>query len=218
MLFYKQKKQDPLFETATAFAKETRVLFLDEFQVTDIADAMILRRAFDLFWDSGLILFASSNRQPESLYYNGIQREAFLPFIDDLKKKNTVYRLNSEIDYREAQLLAEFNKKSTDGIIDIFFHPFGQKSQTGFNDLFKRYTDGKTPLPIEITVIPGRVIVLNGVGKIGRFSFKELIESNMGAADFMAICKKFSVIFLEGVPKIDMSNRNVARRFILFVG
>jgi predicted ATPase len=74
-----------LFETSIKIIEKNRVLFLDEFQVTDIADAMILKRLFEILWSHGVVLIISSNREPEHLYYNGIQRDSFLPFIDTLK-------------------------------------------------------------------------------------------------------------------------------------
>lgn len=95
-----QKIEDPIFHTAKGIAMKYNVLFIDEFQVTDIADAMIMKKIFDIFWRFGLILLCNSNRAPDDLYYNGIQRDSFLPFIDDLKGHCDIVELNTKVDYR----------------------------------------------------------------------------------------------------------------------
>ena len=103
----KFKCSDPLLETAIEIGKESMVIFLDEFQVTDIADAMILKRLFELCWQMGVILVTTSNRVPEDLYLNGIQRPSFLPFIPLLRENCEVLSIESEIDYRKQLIEKE---------------------------------------------------------------------------------------------------------------
>ena len=105
--FKKFKCADPLLETAIEIGKETMVIFLDEFQVTDIADAMILKRLFELCWQMGVILVTTSNRVPEDLYLNGIQRPSFLPFIPLLRENCEILSIESQIDYRKQLIEKE---------------------------------------------------------------------------------------------------------------
>jgi protein AFG1 len=98
---------DPLLETAIEVGNEAMCIFLDEFQVTDIADAMILKRLFELLWQKGVILITTSNRAPEDLYQNGIQRASFLPFIPLLRVNCQVIPIQSEIDYRHQLIQKE---------------------------------------------------------------------------------------------------------------
>lgn len=141
-----------------------------------------------------------------------------MPFISELKKHNIVVKLNSEVDYREKLMLTEFNSRFTaDDYIDTYYAPFLISEKEKFESMFYKYTGSKPAVESLLEVIKGRNIKVYGTSKIGRFTYKQLIDSNYGAADFIAICHKYHVIFLEDIPKIDVSNKNTTRRFILFV-
>ena len=212
-----KKKIDPLFQTARKISEKNRVIFLDEFQVTDIGDAMIMKRLFEIFWKCGVILIATSNRIPDDLYFNGIQREAFLPFIKDLKNSNDIFHIKTETDYREELILRELNMKyKKDEKLENFLFPLNELKKKEFFDIFFKYTGNKKPLNSELEVIKGRNINVSGVGRIGIFKFKYLFDSNLGASDYMAICKKYFVIFIEDFGIVDITDRNLARRVILF--
>lgn len=101
------KSTDPLLETAIEVGREYMCIFLDEFQVTDIADAMVLKRLFELLWQMGVVLVTTSNRVPEDLYLNGIQRPSFLPFIPLLREHCVVLSIQSDIDYRQQLIERE---------------------------------------------------------------------------------------------------------------
>lgn len=115
-------------------------------------------------------------------------------------------------------MLAEFNEKyDAEDLIDTYYSSKSQDENEAFDAMFLKYTGNKAAKEIEVEVIPGRNIKVSGHGKIGRFDFKSLIDSNYGSSDFIAICNNFHVVFLENIPTIDVSNKNLARRFILFV-
>ncbi|KUJ14551.1 uncharacterized protein LY89DRAFT_563276, partial [Mollisia scopiformis] len=91
---------DPLIQIGRDIRNESRVLCFDEFQVTDIADAMILRRVFGAIWESGGVMVSTSNRPPEKLYENGLNRSLFLPFVDELRRRCEVWKMEGKEDYR----------------------------------------------------------------------------------------------------------------------
>lgn len=101
------KKEDPLLETAIEISSSSFCIFLDEFQVTDIADAMIIKRLFEMLWSQGVVLITTSNRLPNQLYKNGIQRASFLPFIPILEQKCEVYDMETFLDYRKMLIEKE---------------------------------------------------------------------------------------------------------------
>lgn len=113
----KGKSEDTITAVGDVFSEDLLLLCIDEFQVLDIADAMILKRLFDSFWANRLILVMTSNRPPEDLYLNGLQRFLFMPFIDDLKHKCEVINLSS-IDYRLLHSMGMDSYYSPTGSVD----------------------------------------------------------------------------------------------------
>ncbi len=179
---------------------------------------MIMKRMFNIFWKCGMILIATSNRNPQDLYYNGIQRDLFLPFIDNLVENNIIYNVESETDYREKMILAEMNQKySKEEKLKIFYHPFNSDNFKKFDEMFLKYTGNRKALETTINVVEGRLIKGRGVGRIGRFDFNYLFNNDLGASDFIAICKKYVFIFIENFEEVDVSNKNMTRRIILFI-
>ena len=213
-----KKSDEPLFEVARDIADTTFVLFLDEFQVTDIADALILKRLFEVMWHFGLVLITTSNRDPDTLYKNGIQRESFLPFIPLMKSKCDVIRVDSDIDYREQQVTDELTRASgSEGHFKTFYHPISTENRDGLYDMFKKYSGGRLPKEVSLEVVEGRSITLRGFEKVLWAEFDQLMLGNLGASDFIAITKHYTVVFLVNVPPIDSAHRNLLRRFILFI-
>jgi predicted ATPase len=200
---------DPVPIVAADIAKTTRLLCFDEFQVTDIADAMILKRLFGRLWQDRVVVFATSNRTPDHLYYNGLQRFLFLPFIDDLKENCKVIDLDSDTDYRYGGTHKEFR---------TFIFPLDFLAEEAAQNAFVKITGESKGDKITIDVMQGRTVTCrNATDKCGLFTFKDLCERPLGAADYIAIAQKFPYVILTEIPMMSISNRDVMRRFILLI-
>ncbi|KAF2418401.1 hypothetical protein EJ08DRAFT_575404, partial [Tothia fuscella] len=143
---------DPLVQIGQQVGEESRVLCFDEFQVTDIADAMILKRLFGGFWSEGGVVVATSNRKPDMLYERGLNRPLFLPFIAELEKRCEVWELEAEEDYRMAGVKDGGEKT------DVFF-----TDDAGFWKYFSNVTKGKKVESMTISVMMSRTLEVEGI-------------------------------------------------------
>ena len=125
-------ESDTIVPIAQAIASETRLLCFDEFQVTNIADAMILGRLFETLFDEGLTVIATSNRAPDDLYSNGLQRDRFLPFIELMKQRLEILELGGGQDYR----LDRMRK------LDMYLTPLGAWATSKLDEAFRALADG----------------------------------------------------------------------------
>ncbi|GAA5914260.1 hypothetical protein JCM6882_003669 [Rhodosporidiobolus microsporus] len=204
--------QDWVVMAAREIADETRVLCFDEFQVTDIADAMILRRLMEALHAHGVVCVMTSNRAPDELYKNGIQREQFVPCIELIKSSFVVHCLDSEIDYRKRP--RELSK--------VYLHPIDESTRAEFSKLFDASCSSLTPgEPIvsdRLLTVWGRPVrVPLSTSKVAQFRFQDLCGSAHSAADYLEITKTFGTIFLSDVRQLGLETKDQARRFILFV-
>ena len=197
---------DALAPVAEDVARDVRLLAFDEMQITDITDAMIVGRLFEKLLAAGVVIVTTSNRAPEELYKNGLNRALFLPFIAILRDRLQVIELESPNDYRQHRLSGA----------QVYFHPAGKvkgEIQAIWNDL----TGGAEGQPL-ILPVNGRTIDLprfaNGVG---RASFWELCSRPLGPGDFLAIAQAVRVLILEDIPQLSASNYNEAKRFVTLI-
>jgi len=190
-------------------ASSTHLFCFDEFQVTDIGDALLMRRLFSGLFDAGVVMVATSNRAPEELYKNGIQRDIFLPFIDDLKDKCDIHDLASTIDYRRLkQVLIEGS---------IYSHPLNQETDHHMTYLFSALTEGLTPEPGGIDFNGRRLEVPLQAGGVSRFTFKDLCEGPLGAEDYLALAEEYHTVFVTDIPEMDRDDLEPIRRLILLI-
>ncbi|BGO88748.1 hypothetical protein NBRC10512_005197 [Rhodotorula toruloides] len=204
--------QDWVVMAAREIAEETRVLCFDEFQVTDIADAMILRRLMEALHAHGVVCVMTSNRAPDDLYKNGIQREQFLPCIQLIKNSFTVHCLDSEIDYRKRP--RELSR--------VYFHPINGENLAEFDKLFEStchaIDPGDAVVADRLLSVWGRPVPIPlSTSHVAQFGFYDLCGAPHSAADYLEITKTFGTIFLKGVPQLGLETKDQARRFILFV-
>ena len=194
---------DPIAPVAQKIADASWLLCFDEFQVTDIADAMILGRLFDQLFQRQVVVVATSNRHPRDLYLNGLNRQLFLPFIAMLEEKLTIKKLVGRRDYRLMRLEKE----------PVYHAPLGPGADAAMVRAWRRMTDGATPAARSLQV-DGRVLpVPRAAGPVAWFSFEELCDRPYGSADYLAIAQSFDTILLENVPMLSSDRRSAAARF-----
>ncbi|XP_057495656.1 uncharacterized protein LOC130780652 [Actinidia eriantha] len=197
---------DPLEVVAGEISDESILLCLDEFMVTDVADALILNRLFRHLFSNGVILVSTSNRSPDKLYEGGLQRDLFLPFISTLKERCVVHEIGSSTDYR----------KMTSAEQGFYF--VGKESSSLSKLKFEQLIGKHTACPQEVEVVMGRTLqVPVGANGCAYFPFEELCDKPLGAADYFGLCKSFHTLALEGVPIFGLHNRTAAYRFVTLV-
>jgi cell division protein ZapE len=202
----KRGTDDALRPVAEAVADKVRVLAFDEMQITDIADAMIVGRLFQMLFDAGVVVVTTSNRRPDDLYKDGLNRALFLPFIALLKERMQVHHLVAGGDYRQDRLEGE----------RVWFTPENATARAALDRLWSRLAGGPgEPLVLHVK---GREVVLpefrDGVARVG---FWDLCGQPLGPADYLALAEKVRVLILDGVPELSSENFNTAKRFVTLI-
>ena len=186
---------------------EAWLLCFDEFQVTNIADAMILRRLFEALFERGLVVVTTSNMPPDGLYEGGLQRERFLPFIALLKERLDLLALEGPIDYRRRRLTE----------MPLYFTPLGPAAREGLAKAWDRLTDGAEGSARTLTVKGHALTVPRSTNGVAWMDFAALCERPLGAEDYIALARRFPTLILEGVPVMDSDRRDPARRFVALI-
>ena len=198
---------DPIPVVAQDLAQESRLLCFDEFQVTDVADAMILGRLFDRLFQEGVTIVATSNTAPDRLYEGGLNRQLFLPFIDEIKQRLDVIELNGSADYR-LQRIAGLN---------VYLTPLGPQADTAMDAAWRRLTDCSQGKPMRLPVLGRQLVVPQAARGAARFSFDELCDRPLGPSDYLAIAEEFHAVLIDRIPVMTDNMHNVARRFTLLI-
>jgi len=194
---------DPIPPLAESMAAEAWLLCFDEFHVTNIADAMILGRLFTRLFEHGVVAIATSNRAPDELYKDGLQRQRFLPFIGMLQERLDVLHLAAERDYRLDRLRG----------MTVYHTPLGAAASKALAAAFAELTSGVAAHP-ETLRLKGRTLQVSRTAMgVACFGFAELCRRPLGAADYLAIAQEYHTVIVDGVPRLEAKARNEASRF-----
>ena len=199
--------EDPIHLVATDLATESALLCFDEFHVTDIADAMILGRLFTRLFALGVVVVATSNVAPDDLYKDGLNRTLFLPFITLFKLRLDVMRLEARTDFRMEKLVET----------PMWHVPADDEASAQLDATWRRLTGGHRSQPVDIA-LKGRVLhVPRAAMGVARFTFHELCERPLGAADYLSLAHTFHTVFVDEIPSMTFEQRNAAKRFITLI-
>ena len=189
------------------FKSKFSLIYLDEFQVTNIVDAMILGKLFDKIFSENIKIIITSNIEISELYKDGLQRDQFKPFIEIMKKRTTEHELIIEDDYR----------KSKDNRSDRYFFPLNQETNFKMNKFFRIISKDKKKTDM-ILNIKGRNFQINEYYQgVVRFNFDELCNKNLGAEDYLEIIKVSEFIVIDQIPQFNDVNSNQQHRFITLI-
>ncbi len=203
----KRAEQDTVRPVAQEVARQVRLLCFDEMQITDIADAMIVGRLFQILFDHGVTVVTTSNREPEDLYKHGLNRQLFLPFIALIRERMQVTCLDSRTDYRQ--------NRQTGG--QVWFAPADAEARAAMDALWSDLTGDEAAAPLKIEV-KGRVVDLPAAsGRVARAGFWDLCGKPLGPADYLAISRAVDTLFVDGIPRLSVSNYNEAKRFVTLI-
>lgn len=205
-----QKKHDiddPVPHVAQAAFDRGWLLCFDEFQVTDIADAMLLGRLFEELFELGAVVVATSNRIPDDLYKDGINRQLFLPFIALLNDRLVVHHLESDTDYRLRQLAGA----------PVYYQPLNAGTAVAIDAAWEKMICGATPVPVTHKVRGHELFLPRVARSVVRAEFSELCEKALGAEDYLLLARTYQTLFLDNIPKMDMGRRNEAKRFVTLI-
>ena len=205
-VFGSHKGDDPIEPVAALIASEARLLCFDELQVTDIADAMILGRLFDALFARKVVLAVTSNRAPDQLYKDGINRQLFIPFIDEIKARCEVIEIDGARDWRLDRLMGS----------PVWFAD-DEAGRQGFETLWFDLRGGEPEEPAHLKVLGRDVVVQRTAGSLARATFEELCARPLGPQDYLAVAARFHTLFLEAVPTLGPERRQEAKRFVTLI-
>jgi cell division protein ZapE len=205
--FGQAKGDDPIPPAADVLSRDVRLLCFDEFQVTDIADAMILGRLFEALFARGVVLVATANRPPDDLYKDGLNRQLFVPFIEMLKQRTEVVAVRGPTDYRLERLRGH----------RTWFSPVNDATEADFDSFWDEMLEGAEETGATLEVQGRKTLLPRAAGGFLRAQFASLCDQALGPNDYLAIAERFHTVFLEHVPVLGAERRSAARRFVTLI-
>jgi len=205
--FVFQNKENGIELFVQDLNKKTQIIYFDEFQVTNIVDAMILGKLFKRIFEENIKVIFSSNTNISDLYKDGLQRDQFIPFLKILKNNCHEKELLVNEDYRSSKNLE----------LDRFLSPINESSNFVFNKFFRKITKNRNK-SLKILEVKGRNIVLeNFYDKVIKFEFEELCNRNLGSEDYIKIAENCEFILIKNLPNFNDNNSNQQQRFITLI-
>jgi cell division protein ZapE len=201
-----RNEADALAPVAAEVAKSVRLLAFDEMQISDITDAMIVGRLFEALFAAGVVVVTTSNRVPDDLYKDGLNRQLFLPFIALLKERMVLHEMVSPTDYRQDRLTGS----------PSYFTPINAQSRAEIETIWQDLTQGRGG-PHRIIVNKRAVEIPAFHNGVARATFYDLCGNPLGPADYLALAEAARVLILENIPQMGRSNFNEAKRFVTLI-
>jgi len=201
------KKENIIDKFVNSLKKKYKLIYFDEFQITNIADAMILGSLFKKIFEENIKVIFSSNIKINDLYKEGLQREQFIPFITIMKKKCFEQTLSIKDDYRKSQ-----NKKN-----DRYLYPLNEITNFKINKLFRKLTKDKIKEEKILSVKGRKFIIKDYYEGVARFDFSDLCNKNIGAEDYIKIADVCKYILIENLPNFNDNSSNQQQRFITLI-
>jgi len=198
--------EDALAPVARAVSDSVRLLAFDEMQINDITDAMIVGRLFQALFDAGVVVVATSNRVPDDLYKDGLNRQLFLPFIELVKQRMVVHEMAGPTDYRQDKLSGAAT----------YFTPADADARARIGAIWQDLTGG-AGAPHSLIVNKREVTIPAFHNGVARARFHDLCGQPLGPADYLALAEAARVLVLEDIPRLSRSNFNEARRFVTLI-
>ena len=202
-----KNEENVINEFVKNLKSQTKLIYFDEFQVTNIVDAMILGKLFEQIFKEDIKIIFTSNTKISELYKDGLQRDQFKPFIKIMEEQSTEIELKIEDDYR----------KSNDNQKQRYFYPLNQETNFRINKFFRTITKNKNHLSKTINVKGRDFKIENFYEGVARFSFDDLCNQNLGAEDYLEIIKNCKFITLDSIPQFNDINSNQQQRFITLI-
>jgi len=203
----KKKNNNTISDYVKKLKKKYDLIYIDEFQVTNIVDAMILGKLFEVIFKENIKIIITTNTKLNDLYRDGLQRDQFLPFISIIEKSSIQKELLLNDDYRKKN-----NEK-----IQNFFYPLNEKTSFKVNQKFREFTRNKNKETKIVTTKGRDFVIKNFYSGVARFNFKDLCDKNLGAEDYINIADICDYIFIEEIPKFINENINQQLRFITLI-
>ena len=203
----KNGKDNGLEKFVKNLSNKTKIIYFDEFQVTNIVDAMILGKLFERIFKDNIKVIFSSNTNIKNLYKNGLQRDQFIPFIKILENYCTEIELKIDEDYRTSKNIT----------LDRFLYPLDKSSNFKFNKFFRKVTKDKKKTTKILEIKGRKLLIENFYDGVIKLTFDEICNRNLGSEDYIEIAKKSDLIFIENLPNFNENNSNQQQRFITFI-
>jgi cell division protein ZapE len=198
---------DPIAPVAREIAAQAKLLCFDELFVTDIADAMILGRLFRGLFEAGVVVVATSNVAPDDLYRDGLNRQLFLPFIDEIEDRMEVLHLDAGQDFRLQKLSGR----------QLYFSPVDAAARAALDAHWLRLTGVTRGDPATLTVKGRALTVPQAAMGVARMGFADLCEAPLSAIDYLALSRSYHTVLVDAIPVLGPARRDVARRFITLI-
>ncbi len=205
--FVRDAGDDPIAPVAKRIADESWLLCFDEFQVMDVADAMILGRLFERLFAFGVVIVLTSNIPPDRLYEGGLNRQLFLPFIAAIKSHLAVLELGGQQDYRLERMAG----------VKAYITPLGTTATHAVDEAWQRLTDNAKGAEVSLEVFGRPLLVPRAARGVARYSFAELCERPLGASDYVVLARNFHTLLVDDIPVLAEHRLNEARRFTLLI-